>query len=163
MGQWRNLVYARHLKCRSLRGLWVRIPPGPPVNFTESPAAPRNMKKIYYHKLIRDRIPLKIKKSGGQAQYRILNKKQFEKELIKKVGEESDGLLSAKSKKELVSELADVIEVIEEIKKSKKISSKKITAARKKNMKKKGGFKKRLYLVWSEDTGYRTNERRYIK
>jgi len=121
------------------------------------------MKKIYYNKLIRDRIPLKIKKSGGKARYRVLGKKQFEKELYKKVGEEASGLFSVKSKKELTSELADVIEVIEEIKKFKKISHKKLVEAKKENMKRKGGFGKRLYLVWAEDTGYRTNERKYKK
>jgi len=121
------------------------------------------MKKIYYHKLIRDRIPIKIKKSGSQARYRILSKKQFEKELYKKVGEEASGLLSAKTKGELISELADIIEVIEAIKKFKKVSDKELVVAKKGNMKKKGGFKKRLYLVWAEDTGYRTNERKYKK
>jgi len=121
------------------------------------------MKKIYYHKLIRDKIPEKMKKAGASFVVKKLNSKKYEKELIKKVGEESDGLLVAKSKDELVSELADVVEVMEEIKKFKRISHKKLKEARKENMSRKGGFKKRLYLVWAEDTGYRTNERKYKK
>ena len=50
------------------------------------------MKKIYYNKLIRDKIPEKIKKSGGDFKARKLKPKEFEKELIKKAGEEADGL-----------------------------------------------------------------------
>ena len=119
--------------------------------------------KIYYYKLVRDKIPDIIKKSGGLAKFRKLTSGQFEKELLKKVGEESSALPRVKSKKELIDELADVVEVISEIKKFKKITEKQIKAARKTNMDKKGGFKKKLYLVWSEDTGYRTNERKYSK
>jgi len=119
------------------------------------------MRKIHYNKLIRDKIPSRIKKGGAKASYRILNKKSFEKELIKKVEEEASGLVTAKSKKELINELADITEVIEEIKKVKKINTRQINSARKKNMAKKGGFKKRIFLRWSSDNGYKTNEKRY--
>ena len=121
------------------------------------------IKKIYYNKLVRDRIPQVIEKAGGVAKFKKLTSKQFEKELLKKVGEEAGGLLGAKSKKELVSELADVIEVVEEIKRFKKITESELKKVMKINMDKKGGFKKKLFLVWSEDTGYRTNERTYSK
>ncbi|HDZ54562.1 MAG TPA: phosphoribosyl-ATP pyrophosphohydrolase [Candidatus Nealsonbacteria bacterium] len=119
------------------------------------------MKRIYYNKLIRDKIPEKIKKSGGDFKIKKLKVKEFEKELIKKVGEESDGLLAAKTKKKLISELADVLDVIQEIKRFKGITSQQIKRAQKESNKKKGGFKKRLFLFWSSDTGYKTNERRY--
>jgi len=121
------------------------------------------MKKITYNKLIRDNIPARIENSGGVGSYRKLNGKEFEKKLIQKVEEEASGLTAAKSKQELTYELADVIEVIEEIKKVKKISNKQIATARQKNMKKKGGFKKRIFLRWTSDTGYRTNEKCYKK
>ncbi len=121
------------------------------------------MKKIHYNKLIRDKIPEKIKKSGGDYKVEKLKTKEFEKELIKKVGEEADGLVAAKNKKELISELADVIDVIEEIKRFKKITAQQIKTAQKESDKIKGGFKKRLFLFWSSDTGYRSNERRYSR
>jgi predicted house-cleaning noncanonical NTP pyrophosphatase (MazG superfamily) len=121
------------------------------------------IKKIYYNKLVRDKIPEVIKKSGGVAEFKKLSGKQFETELLKKVGEESTGLLSTKSKKELISEMADVVAVIDEIKKFKKIKDSELKTAMEANMEKKGGFKKKLFLVWSEDTGYRTNERTYSK
>ncbi len=119
------------------------------------------MKRIYYHKLIRDRIPEKIERNGGDYQVRKLKQKEFERELLKKVGEEAGGLLAAKTVDELVSELADVIAVIEEIKKTKCISEKRLSESLKANFKRKGGFRKRLFLVWSSDTGYKSNERKY--
>lgn len=121
------------------------------------------IKKIYYNKLVRDKIPEVIKKAGGIAEFKKLSGKEFETELLKKVGEESTGLFGAKSKKELISELADVVAVVDEIKKFKKIKESELKNAMEANMEKKGGFKKKLFLVWSEDTGYRTNERTYSK
>ncbi|MBI5037412.1 MAG: nucleoside triphosphate pyrophosphohydrolase [Candidatus Kerfeldbacteria bacterium] len=121
------------------------------------------MKKIYYNKVIRDNIPQRIAAAGADYHVRTLPKKIFERELIKKVEEEASALPKAKDTAELVSELADVMEVIAEIQKLKKIRSTDITRARKVNMKKKGGFRKRLYLSWAEDNGYRTNEKRNVK
>jgi len=121
------------------------------------------MKKIYYNKLIRDKIPGKIEKKGGNYKVKKLKNKNFELELIKKVGEEASGLLNSQTKEELISELADVLDVIEEIKKFKKIKNKQIKSAQKLNFKIKGGFKKRLFLFWSSDTDYKSNERKYKK
>ena len=121
------------------------------------------IKKIYYNKLVRDKIPQVIEKSGGTAKFKKLTSKQFENELLKKVGEESSALPGVKSKKELVSELADIFAVTDEIKKLKKVTDKEIKTAMDANMNRKGGFKKKLFLVWSEDSGYKTNEKRYSK
>ena len=119
------------------------------------------MKKIYYNKLIRDEIPAKIKRNGGDYEIKKLSKGAFEQELLKKVGEEATGLLAAKTASELASELADILAVIDEIKRTKKISNAQISKSLKDNFKRKGGFKKKLFLVWSSDTGYKTNERTY--
>ena len=123
----------------------------------------KNMKKIYYNKLIRDKIPRKIKKNGGDFKVKKLKNKNFGLELLKKVGEEAGGLLNSNTKEELISKLADVLDVIEEIKKFKKIKDKQIKNAQKLNFKIKGGFQKRLFLFWSSDTSYRSNERKYKK
>lgn len=121
------------------------------------------MKKTYYRKLIRDKIPQKMDRVGAAYEIRKLGKKEFEKELLKKVGEEASGLLTAKNKKELIEELADVLDVIEEIRRYWKIKPSCLLKSQKENALKKGGFKKKIYLVWSEDNGYRTNERKYKK
>lgn len=119
------------------------------------------MKKIHYNKLIRDKIPERIAAAGAKGKYKILPKKIFIEKLIKKVEEEASGMQKAKSRKELISEIADVIDVLDEIRKNFKISEKQVALAQKGNFKKKGGFKKRIFLYWSSDDGYKTNEKRY--
>lgn len=119
------------------------------------------MKRVYYNKLIRDKIPERIKEHGGDFKIKVLNEKEIVEELIKKVGEESDGLVGAKDRKGIVEELGDVLDVIDEIKRIMKIKASELAATRKKAFIRKGSFKKRIYLVWSSDTGYKTNERKY--
>jgi len=121
------------------------------------------MKKIYYKKLIRDEIPKRIKESNGKYLCKKLNSKEFKNELLKKVHEESSGIVVSKNKNELVSEIGDVLDVIDEIKKIYKITQKEILNSRKTEFKRKGGFNKRLFLIWSEDTGYKSNEKRNLK
>lgn len=118
------------------------------------------IKKIYYNKLVRDRIPEVIKKSGGVAEFVKLSSEDFKKELLLKVGEEASGLTNAKDGDDLIKELADIGAVIDEIKKVYGITDEELMVAKKANFDKKGGFDKKLFLVWSEDTGYKTNERR---
>lgn len=118
------------------------------------------MRKIYYHKLIRDKLPETIRgyARGADCETRTLSPKEFEKELIKKVAEEAGGLAAAKGRAQLTDELADILAAIDELKKVKKISTAEMRRAQAANLKKKGGFKKRLFLIWSSDTRYRTNE-----
>jgi len=117
-------------------------------------------KKIYYRKLIRDKISRRIEQSGGRFEIKILSGVDFKKELMKKVVEEASGLSNAKGKEEIVSETGDLLDVLREIKKVFGISSEELRNSRIEELKRKGGFKKRMFLVWSEDTGYRTNERK---
>ncbi|MDD5341894.1 MAG: nucleoside triphosphate pyrophosphohydrolase [Patescibacteria group bacterium] len=121
------------------------------------------IKKIYYNKLIRDKIPQVMEKSGARYNVHVISQKQFKEELLKKVGEEASGLLTSKNKIGVIQEIGDVITVIEEIKRIFKITDREIKQTMVRAFKRKGGFRKRLYLVWSEDTGYRTNERRNTK
>jgi predicted house-cleaning noncanonical NTP pyrophosphatase (MazG superfamily) len=121
------------------------------------------MKKVFYRKLIRDKIPEKMARVGAAFEVKKLGKKKFEKELLKKVGEEASGLLGAKNKKEIIEELSDVLDMAEEVRRYWKIKPSCLRAKQKENAAKKGGFGKRIYLVWSEDNGYKTNERRYKK
>lgn len=121
------------------------------------------MKKIYYNKLVRDKIPQILESKEVPAKFEKLPAKDFLKALLNKVGEEASALPQIKSKQELVSEIADILEVIEEIKRVKKIKDSEIKIELKKNMDRKGGFKKKLFLVWSGDSGYKSNERRNKK
>lgn len=117
--------------------------------------------KVYYNKLIRDNIPLKMDNLGVRYETKTLNFRRFKKELIRKVLEESSALTKEKDKKGIVDELADVLDVIDEIKKVFRIKSEEIRNMQRINSQKKGGFKKKIFLIWSEaNDDYKTNERR---
>ncbi len=112
-----------------------------------------NMKKKYYHqKLIRDKIPEKIKGLGGDYQTRVLGKTEFEKELKKKLVEEAKEVVRA-SKEELLNELADVLELTKSIASYYKIPFSRVEKFQKEKRKKRGGFKKKLFLIWSTGKG----------
>ena len=116
------------------------------------------MEKVFYNKLIRDKIPDKMNSKGKVFEVRELDEQEFEKELIKKVEEEASGLQAAQTKEELISEMADVLDVIDEIKKLKNISDEEIKNEQAKNLDKKGGFEKKIFLVWSQKDDYQSNE-----
>lgn len=117
------------------------------------------MQKIFYRKLIRDNIPDIIEAKGAPFKIRKLSVAEFKIELLKKVGEEASPLPSIKKRAELVSELADVAEVIAEIQRVFKISEAELKKKRREHVARKGGFAKKLFLEWSGDDGYKTNER----
>src|SRR5690348_10422920 len=106
--------------------------------YPPSPSPP--MKKIYYHKLIRDKIPERIAENGSRCSCYSLDKKAFEQELLKKVGEEASALPKVVSRKELIDELADVYDVLDEIRRLKRITPAEIRAFQKIHQAKKGGF-----------------------
>ena len=107
------------------------------------------MKKKYYHqKLIRDKIPEKIKSTGDEYKTRILGKVEFEKELKKKLVEESKELFKT-SKEELLNELADVLELTKSISSLYKIPFSRVEKFQEEKRKTRGGFKKKLFLIWS--------------
>lgn len=118
------------------------------------------IKKIHYHKLIRDRIPDVMRTNHARFKISTLNRKRFIKELLKKVGEEASALPALSKKSDITSELADTLDVIKAIQQTLKISDREVLTAQKTALKKKGWFNKRIFLSWAEDTGYRTNERR---
>jgi predicted house-cleaning noncanonical NTP pyrophosphatase (MazG superfamily) len=89
-----------------------------------------------------------------------LKQADFEKALLQKVEEEASGVARARTRKEVIGELADVLDVIDEVRRVKKISAQELRVARQANKKEKGGFAKRFFLVWTEEHGYKTNERR---
>lgn len=120
------------------------------------------MKKVFYNKLIRDKIPEKIEKAGEAYEIKKLRRKEFEIELLKKVEEEASALPKCRTKKEIIAELADIMDVIDETKKLKNISDNDIKKAQTENAKNKGGFNKKIFLFWSEDKGYKTNEKRRV-
>lgn len=107
-------------------------------------------KKIIYNKLIRDKIPEIIEKAGKKVKTRVLDKEEYEKQLRKKLAEEAAELINAEDDK-LLNELADVQELIDVILKFKSISKTKLAKFQKQKCKKRGGFKKKLFLEFVEE------------
>ena len=113
------------------------------------PVRSASMKIKYYHKkLIRDKIPEIIKKSGDYCEIMVLGKAAFEKELKKKLLEESKELINA-PKEKILNELTDVLEITKSIAAYYKIPFSRVEKSQKIKRKQRGGFKKKLYLKWS--------------
>ena len=97
-----------------------------------------------YNKLVRDKIPEVINNSDGKkANYKILNDNEYLQELDKKLFEEAHEFVEEHS----VDELADLMEVIYAIMKTKNISFEDVKIARDVKNKKKGAFKDKVYLI----------------
>jgi len=105
---------------------------------------------IKYNKLIRDRILEIIKKDGEKSFSRVLNKKEYLKEIKKKIAEEAKELVRAKSKKEVINEIVDIQELIDVIISELGLTKSQIKKQQKIKNKKRGGFKKRLFLIKTE-------------
>ena len=67
-----------------------------------------------YNKLVRDKIPQNIEALGKRCHYYVLNEEEYKKELDKKLLEEANEFIADHN----TEEMADLIEVIEAIKKS---------------------------------------------
>jgi len=103
-----------------------------------------------YNKLIRDRILKIIKADEEKPYFRILNKKEYLKEIKKKIIEEARELIKAKNKKEIINEIVDIQELIDVLISELGLTKLKIQKHQKTKNKRRGGFKKRLFLMKTE-------------
>lgn len=104
--------------------------------------------KYIYNKLVRDKIPENINKGNNKkAIYRILDEKEYIKELNKKLLEEANEFIEENDKEEL----ADLFEVIEAIIKYKDIDKNEVEEIKKNKKIKKGAFKEKIYLEYVEE------------
>lgn len=72
----------------------------------------KKLKEKKYNKLVRDKIPERIKKNGEIPTIKILDDEQFKYELERKLQEEYQEVLNAPDSKKRLEELADMLEVI---------------------------------------------------
>ncbi len=115
--------------------------------------------RVYYNKLIRDKIEDKIVGLGEKCEVRELTDDQeFEQELLKKVAEEAGALSRARTREDLLDEFADLMTVLDALKAHVKLSDEELAKAREENVAKKGKFQKRHFLHWSSDQNYKSNE-----
>ena len=117
------------------------------------------MKKVYYNKLVRDRIKDKIEGKGESCEVReIVDTDELQQELLKKVVEEATGLAQVRSRDEFLQEYADLMVVLDALTAQLEFSEADIQLAITENVEKKGLYKKRHYLHWSADSDYTSNE-----
>jgi len=95
-----------------------------------------------YNKLVRDKIPEIIEKKGGKAIVHRANSKEYWEKLKEKLLEEVKEFFKSES----IEEFADILEVNDAIRIFKKFGGRKILAVKRKKLKERGGFKKRIIL-----------------
>lgn len=100
------------------------------------------MKEITYNKLVRDKIPDIIRKSGKEPITRTLDDAEFLAALDAKLREEVGEYLAEPS----TEELADILEVLEAIVAMRKIPQPDLRRAKNAKMVKNGSFTSRTFL-----------------
>jgi Uncharacterized conserved protein len=108
------------------------------------------MTKTTYHKLVRDLIPEIIAQDGKQCETRELATNEYETLLREKLVEEAQEACEAAPDK-LITELADLQEVMLALMRLKLIDPRTLEAERSKRETERGTFKKRLLLLWVEE------------
>jgi len=95
-----------------------------------------------YNKLIRDKIPEIIQDDGSEFDTHIADKKEYTKELEKKLLEEVSEYLTDKN----IEELADVMEVLFALGENLGYTEEDLIEARNVKRDNRGGFKERIIL-----------------
>ena len=117
------------------------------------------MPKVFYNKLVRDKIQDKIESKGEQCEVRIINDdNEFQQELLKKVREEAIALSSVRTRTDFLDEYSDLMVVLEALSGTMGFSEQDLQFAIEENIKKKGLYNDKHFLHWSDDEGYISNE-----
>ena len=103
------------------------------------------MEKVF-NKLVRDNIPDIILKNGERPITRVLNDEEYKSELLKKLLEETNEVLSSKESSETLEELSDVLEIIKSIAILEGEDLDTVINLSNQKRLKRGGFEKRIYL-----------------
>jgi len=97
-------------------------------------------------KLVRDRIPEIIEKSGRKPVTHVADDNEYWDKLKLKLQEEVDEVLEDGTDDEVKEELADVLEVINAICKFKKVDKEELELLRVKKVEERGGFEDKIIL-----------------
>ena len=103
-----------------------------------------------YNKLIRDKILEIIRAAGERPYWRILNGKEYLREIKKKMLEEAKELIKTRNKKGIIDEIVDIQELTDVLISETGLAKSEIKKQQKIKNKKRGGFKKRLFLIKTE-------------
>ena len=107
-----------------------------------------NSFRYTYNKLVRDKIPEDIDSElGRKCKYRILDNKEYLKELNRKVLEEANEFIEENS----IEELGDLMEVINAIMKLKGYTIEEVNKVMKAKEEKKGSFNNKIFLEYVDE------------
>lgn len=104
------------------------------------------MIKFLCNKLGRDKGLESFKAEGITPEYEILSGDELSQALKNKLIEESNELFNARDKQERISELADVLEVIDGLYKAYGISADEVERVKKTKYNERGGFEKGFFV-----------------
>ena len=103
-----------------------------------------------YNKLVRDHIPAIIEASGRTYTVEVFGGEEFDHALRDKLIEEGMEVRDAESQEELVTELADVLEIVETLARWHGVDIDIIRDVQAKRRSERGGFEQRLRLIATE-------------
>lgn len=98
-----------------------------------------------YNKLVRDGVPDHIRSVGEPFTIHIASEQEFRQKLYEKLAEEAQEFGQGSG----IGELADLLDVVDEVKKLNGWSSEEVEEARLKKFEKRGGFDRRIILEQS--------------
>ncbi|WP_110926719.1 nucleoside triphosphate pyrophosphohydrolase [Bacillus massiliglaciei] len=104
-----------------------------------------------HNKLVRDRIPEIIERTGKKFTTRVLDDQEYIQELKKKSFEELQEYMETETKEDAMEELADVLEIIHALAEYHGSSMDEVEKIRQEKAAKRGGFKEKIYLIEVED------------
>jgi predicted house-cleaning noncanonical NTP pyrophosphatase (MazG superfamily) len=102
-----------------------------------------------YNKLVRDRIPEIIRESGRKYAVEVMPDEEYRVALLDKLLEEAQEAVGA-GLPGLIRELADLYEVIDAVMAAYDIEKETVLAEKGERLKERGGFAKRLRLLWTD-------------
>ena len=102
-----------------------------------------------HNKLIRDLIPEIIRQAGREYEVKTMLQSEYHQALLSKLVEEAKEAAEAKSDN-LVEELADIYEVIDAILANLEINKYVVLTKQEQKRQDKGGFTKKLRLLWTD-------------
>ena len=105
--------------------------------------------RLHYDKLIRDRIPEIIEADGKRCRVEVMDDADYVRSLRAKITEEAAEVAEAAGE-DVVAEIADLLEVIEAFRASCGVTEDEVEAIRLKRREERGGFQRRLRLLWVE-------------
>jgi predicted house-cleaning noncanonical NTP pyrophosphatase (MazG superfamily) len=100
-----------------------------------------------YNKLVRDKIPEVIERSGKTFSTRVLSDEEYIQELQNKLQEELEEYLNAPNDTNSIEELADLLELIHALTVIHNSSVEELEQVRVKKAADRGGFKDRVFLM----------------